>query len=197
MEWGLPVIAYFVGSIPWGLVIVRVFRGNDVREAGSGKIGVTNVLRTAGVKLAVIVLIADVGKGVIMVTLAKALANDPSIHAFVAAGVVLGHIWPIFAGFRGGRGIASGFGGSLALDPLSALPAILVFLPVTGLTRFVSLGSIAGVITIIGVFAIRAASNDMPLAYFAFALVIGGTIISMHKDNISRLVHGTERKIGR
>ncbi len=194
--WWLVPVAYIVGSAPWGLLIVRVVRGVDVREYGSGKTGVTNVFRTAGRRAAIAVLAADAGKGVGAVLLARELTSGEGVHAAVAAAVVVGHVWPVFAGFRGGRGIATGVGSAAALDPWILLVGLGVFLPVVGLTRFVSLGSVLSVVGVVALFGVRAAVDQVPLEYLWYAVGTGSLIVLMHRDNIRRLLGGTEHRLG-
>ena len=189
-------VGYLAGSIPWGLLIVRTLRGVDVRSYGSGRTGMTNVMRTAGRPAAVAALAADVGKGVGMVVVAKTLTPDAAIHAAVAGAVVVGHVWPVFAGFRGGRGIATGVGTAGMLDPLgAAIGFLMVFVPIVGVTRYVSLGSVLAVVAVVVVFTVKAAIGELPIPYLWYVLVVGGLIIWMHRDNIQRLRAGTERKL--
>lgn len=194
--WLLVPTAYLVGSLPWGLIIVRRVRGVDVRQLGSGKTGVTNVLRAAGARAAVAVLVADAGKGALMVGLSRVASDSSWLHAAVASTVVVGHVWPVFAAFRGGRGIATGFGGAVVLAPWAALAGVAVFLPVVGLTRYVSLGSVLGVITVVAGFGVLGAFRAAPVAYVAYAVICGALIIGMHRDNLVRLMRGTERRLG-
>ncbi len=194
--WWLIPIAYGAGSAQWGLVVVRLLRGVDVRDYGSGKTGVTNVLRAAGWPAAAGVLIADAGKGVLPVVAARLLSDDPWLHASVAFGVIVGHILPLFSGFRGGRGIATGVGTASALDPWMALVGLGVFLPVVGISRYVSLGSVLSVAAVVIAFAVTIATGVHPTPYLWYAIGGGVTIIWMHRENIQRIVQGTERKLG-
>ena len=145
MEWLLIPAAYLVGSLQWGLYVVRITRGVDIRAVGSGRTGTTNVLRTSGKAAALIVLAADFGKGAAITVIARIVSDDPIIHAAVASAVVFGHIWPVIAGFRGGRGVATGVGTATAVDPIAAAVGIAFFVPFVAITRYVSLGSVAGV----------------------------------------------------
>ncbi len=197
MAWLLVLIAYLVGSVQWGLIVVRITRKVDVRTIGSGKTGVTNVFRIAGRPAAVLVLAADAGKGVAAVLLARLLTSNEEVHAAVAAAAVVGHVWPVFAGFRGGRGIAPGFGTAATLDPWMALVGLAVFLPTVGITRFVSLGSVLCVIGVVLAFGVRASLDQLPMAYLWYALGTGSLIVWMHRDNVRRLLAGTERRLGR
>ena len=194
-------LAYFIGALPWGYVAVLLHRGIDIREYGSGRTGVSNALRTAGLKLAGLVLLLDLLKGIGAVLLARALIGDPI--AEVASGLIalVGHNWPVFLGFRGGRGIAPGLGGLAVMSPLSAACGVVVFLPICLITRYLSLGSILGVVSAIAVLLalILLGFNPWGLSsnlYLIYGLLGGAVIIWQHKDNIQRLLKGTERRIG-
>ena len=196
IELALVLFSYLVGSFQPGLLIVRLTHRIDVRNFGSGKTGVTNVLRNAGKKHALVVLLLDVGKGLAVVVLAKAFFEDPLFEAAVGMAVILGHVFPIFFKFKGGRGVATGFGAATGLFALPSLFGLFVFLPVIFLTRFVSLGSILSVVTVMMGFCIGVIWGDLPWEYVIFSSACGALIIYMHKDNIARLFQGTERKIG-
>ena len=175
---------------------MRLTRGVDVRRYGSGSTGTTNVLRTAGKGLAVLVLAADTGKGVLIVSLSRLLSDDPIIHATVGVLVIVGHVWPVFAGFHGGRGVATGVGAAAGLDPLAALMGMAAFVPTVWLTRYVSLGSIAGVFGAVTTIIVRSLIEANPLAYLWFGFIGGGMVIFVHRANIKRLLNGTERRLG-
>jgi glycerol-3-phosphate acyltransferase PlsY len=196
IDWLLVPTAYLIGSFQWGLYVVLLTKRIDVRTVGSGKTGTTNVLRTSGKGAAVLVLLADAAKGLGVVVLARVLSDDTSLHAAVSAAVIAGHIWPVLAGFKGGRGIATGLGTVGGLDPVSPFIGLAAFIPVVAGTRYVSLGSVLGVLALMITFAVRAAVFDGPLPYVWFVLGMGSVVIGMHRDNIRRLVAGTERRIG-
>ena len=194
-------LAYLVGALSWGYVVLLLHRGIDIRDYGSGRTGVSNALRTAGYKLAGLVLFLDLLKGISAVLLARALIGDPT--AEVAAGLMglVGHNWPVFLGFRGGRGIAPGLGGLAVMSPLSAVCGVIVFLPVCVITRYLSLGSMMGVgaaclvlvaLMLLGFNPFGGISN----LYLIYGLLGGSVIIWQHRDNIQRLIQGTERRIG-
>ena len=195
MEWLLVPAAYLLGSVQPGLLLVRLVMRRDVREVGSGKTGMTNVMRTAGKKAAALVFVLDVAKGVLPVLVAAEVSGDAWLEAATATVVVVGHVFPVFAGFRGGRGVATGVGAAAALLPWAGVAGI-VFVPVVLLTRYVSLGSILGVAAVFAGFVVAMVSYDLPTPHFVFALIIGPLIIGMHRDNIVRLLRGTERRIG-
>jgi glycerol-3-phosphate acyltransferase PlsY len=195
------VVAYLLGSIPFGYLIVRAKEGGDVRETGSGGTGATNVSRRAGKMAGVVTLLLDALKGALAVVLARwLLAPDFGINWWVAAAAilaVLGHIFPVWLGFRGGKGVATGVGVFLALAPLAVPFAAVIFVLVVWATRYVSLGSITATaafplcVWLLSVYV-------QPLTGFApvmTAAIIGGAlIIFMHRANIGRLMQGTESK---
>ena len=195
MEWLLVPAAYLLGSVQPGLLLVRLLLRRDVREVGSGKTGMTNVMRTAGKKAAALVFVLDVAKGVLPVLVAASVSSDAWLEAATATVVVVGHVFPVFAGFRGGRGVATGVGAASALLPWAGIAGI-VFVPVVLLTRYVSLGSVVGVGAVFAGFVVAMVVYDLPTPHFVFALIIGPLIIGMHRDNIVRLLRGTERRIG-
>ena len=197
IEWLLVPTAYLIGSVPWGIYVVMWTKRVDIRTMGSGKTGTTNVLRASGKGAAITVLLADAGKGFGAVLLARLASDDASIHAAVGAAVIGGHIWPILAGFKGGRGIATGLGAISALGVLGPLVGLGMFIPVVVVTRYVSLASIVGVTSVILLFAIQTIFFELHAAYSLFTLGAGGLIILMHRDNIKRLLAGTERRVGK
>ena len=189
-------LAYLMGSIPWGYFLMHWSRGVDVREYGSGRTGMTNVLRTGGSRMAVVVLALDVGKGVMAVLLARESLG--STGGEVAAGLLAlaGHNWPVFLNFKGGRGIATGMGVLAIIAPIAAIIGMLMFIPVTVISRYLSLGSVTGVITA-GLVLVALAFLGMYSIAYAWYAVIGGTVIIwQHRDNIQRLLDGTERRLG-
>jgi glycerol-3-phosphate acyltransferase PlsY len=195
------IAAYLLGSIPFGYLLVRVLAGADVRDTGSGGTGATNVSRRAGKLAGVVTLILDASKGALAVTLARLfLTEDFGINWWVAASVVLaivGHCFPVWLGFRGGKGVATGVGAFLALSPLAVLCAGVVFITIVWLTRYVSLGSItAAAVLPLAVWILSGyLKSAQPLAPPMTAAVIGAVIIIfMHRANIARLLSGTENK---
>ena len=189
-------VAYVVGSIPFGLLAGKLVAKVDIRDYGSGKIGMTNVLRTAGVTAAAVVLLLDMGKAVAVVVAARLLFDSYGVEAASALAVIFGHNWPVFIGFRGGRGTASGWGGLLILSPIAGIIASVIGLSLVGLTRYVSLGSItaAGLGSL--ALVILALMGQEPLVYSWYGIIGGTLIVVRHRDNIQRLLNGTERKIG-
>jgi len=202
------VIAYLLGSIPVGLLVLRYSNRVDIRKFGSGKIGTTNVLRTAGKKMAAITALLDIGKGALAITLAGlivgnsgAYIGDFAIGAYAAKmlaaiAAVAGHIWPVFLKFRGGRGVAVFFGNLLVLSPMAALSGGASLLLIAGLTRYVSLGSIIGSVATYIIFSYLVIAKGLPVEYLTYVLIGTLIIIAMHRDNIERLVAGKERRLG-
>lgn len=195
------IAAYLLGSIPFGYLIVRAKEGGDVRESGSGGTGATNVSRRAGKLAGVVTLLLDAAKGALAVWLARSLlTTDFGINWWVAAAAIIaifGHCFPVWLGFRGGKGVATGVGVFLSLSPLALACAALVFILVVGMTRYVSLGSI----TAAGAFPLCVwllSITSSPGATFAplitAALIGAALIIFMHRANIGRLIGGTESK---
>ena len=189
-------LAYVIGSMPWGYLLLRWRRGVDVRQHGSGRTGMSNVLRTGGVKVAGAVLALDLGKGVLAVLLARMVIGGAG--AEVAAGLLAlaGHNWSVFLGFQGGRGIATGLGGLLVMAPLPAAIGALTFIPVAYVFRYVSLASLSGMLTAGVALAILSLLGRYSSAYMAYVVVAGIIIIWQHRDNIQRLARGTERRLG-
>lgn len=202
------IIGYLLGSIPFGLLISRRARGVDIRQYGSGRTGTTNVLRTAGKKAAALAAFLDVLKGVLSVVFAGLIVGggylvvgDFSLGIFVAQvlaalAAIAGHIWPIFLKFHGGRGVATFMGGMIALYPPVGLFGGGIMLIGAGLTRYASLGSIAGVVGAYIILVPLTIVGGLPIEYLAYALVGAVLIIVMHRDNIARLLSGKERKLG-
>jgi len=193
-------VAYLLGSIPFGYLLVRVFRKQDIREQGSGNIGATNVARSGAKGLGVATLLLDLGKAYLAVMLALHIAAgagssaryDIAVAAAVAA--VVGHVFPVWLGFRGGKGVASALGVFLALTWPSGVGILLVFLVVFWLTRYVSLASIAGAASF-PLFGFYFVPQRTPMVFFGF-LFIPLLVIVKHHENIRRLLGGTESRFG-
>lgn len=185
------IISYLIGSIPFGLVVSKVFK-IDIREYGSGNIGATNVLRTLGAVPATVVLLLDLLKGTFAVYLALFILNDP--FWMMAAGLVavLGHTFSIFLGFRGGRGVATGLGVLLGITPDLFIITFLLGILIIGITRYVSVGSITGAI----ILPILMFTFHKPSIYAFASLLIAILIVIKHIPNIKKLINGTEHKIG-
>jgi glycerol-3-phosphate acyltransferase PlsY len=208
------VIGYLLGSIPFGLFIARIVAKKDVREVGTGKIGMTNVLRAAGKKAAAVSLVLDILKGTLAVTLAGLIfsgKNDTLATIFTtseiarvaaALSAIAGHSWSIFLKFRGGRGVATFFGGMAALYWPAALIGAIFLFGIGFRSKYMSLGSIVGAVIatfLLMAFYVCKVNFIMPHPVFedvVYALIGAIFIYVMHRDNILRLFNGTERKIG-
>ena len=183
------IVAYLIGSIPFGYLIVRQKVGGDIRESGSGGTGATNVSRRAGKAAGVSTLLLDAAKGSIAVLIARAVAGDEWVIAVAAIAALVGHIFPVWLGFRGGKGVATGVGVFLVLAPVPLLCAGAIFAGVVAVTRYVSLASITAA-ALIPAFVWLLADGLWPLLV---ATVVGAMlIIFAHRGNIRRLVEGTE-----
>jgi glycerol-3-phosphate acyltransferase PlsY len=202
------LIGYLLGSIPFGVIVSRYQSKKDVRQFGSGKIGATNVLRTSGPKAAVMVLLGDLFKGIFSVIIAGFIFGNELLiignfglgtlvaQVLAALAAVAGHNWSIFLKFKGGRGVATFFGGLVALCPPAAVIGGEVFIVSAGLTKYASFGSILGTVAAYLVLVPLTIIYKFPIEYLGYALIGSLVIIFMHRDNIYRLVSGTERKIG-
>lgn len=203
------VIGYLLGSIPFGIIVSRRMAGVDVRSYGSGKMGTTNVLRTAGGKAAALVFILDLIKGAAAVLIAGLIFGRgylvvgdfhwgvPVAQVIAALAAMAGHSRSVFLKFRGGgRGVATFFGGMAVLIPPVALFGGEIFIIGAGLTKFVSLASIAAVVSTYAVLVPLTIFHRFPIEYLIYALAGTVVILIMHRENISRLLSGTERKLG-
>ena len=187
---------YLLGSVPWGYIVYRIRTGRDIREYGSGKIGTSNMFRTSGKYIGFSVLILDCLKGGIAVLVTSNLIYNNWIMVLMWLLVVVGHNWSVFLGFKGGRGIAPALGSLLILTPVSAALALLVFLPVTFISKYLSLGSILGVVMAVASAWILTALGWYPPTISIYATIVGIMILFQHRDNMLRIITRTERKIG-
>jgi len=202
------IIGYLLGSIPSGYLLARRKAKVDVREYGSGKIGATNVLRIAGRRSAVLVLALDLLKGVMAVVFAGLIVGRGYLvvggfgfgtlvaQVLAALAAIVGHNWSVFLRFHGGRGVATFLGGLVALCPPAAIFGGEIIIIGAGLTRYVSLASIAGAVGSYTILIPLTIMNGFPIEYLFYALVGAIIIFVMHRDNIVRLVSGKERKLG-
>ena len=186
----LLLCAYCIGSIPTGLLLAKAFGGVDIRTKGSGNIGATNVYRTLGRKIGLLTLVGDCLKGLLPVLAAKALQLPVAWIALIGIAAFLGHIFPIFLRFKGGKGVATALGVFLATSPLAVLGALVVFIVVLVSRKYVSLASIsaAAVMPVLTTLIYRDAT------IVAMSLVISVIVILKHHENIARLRNGTESK---
>jgi glycerol-3-phosphate acyltransferase PlsY len=198
------ILSYLIGSIPTALIAGKILKKIDIREHGSGNAGATNVLRILGWKAALIVLLIDMFKGFAAVYwIAKLFpaVYDPDTSAFfqILAGLaaICGHIWTVFAGFKGGKGVGTAAGVFLGLQPLPVLICLLVFIGIVYRTRYVSLGSItAAVLLPIILIVQRYLLNQVvPFPYIVIGIVLAILIVVTHRENIGRLAQGSENKV--
>ncbi len=184
------VVAYVIGGIPFGYLLVRLKTGEDVRSMGSGNIGATNVLRTSGRLVAVTTLLLDIAKGFFAVWLAARLTNGSLAWTCLAAlAVMAGHAYPVFLKFKGGKAVASYIGAFLYLAPIPLLASLVVFVIVVAATRQISLGSISAAAALpLGIWLIM----HPPATLIWTALIAGAFIITRHKANIERIRAGKE-----
>jgi glycerol-3-phosphate acyltransferase PlsY len=197
------IIAYLLGSIPFGYLIVRTKLGADIRESGSGGTGATNVSRRAGKTAGVVTLLLDAFKGSLAVLIARTLLTGPPLVvdwwiAAAAIAVIVGHIFPVWLGFRGGKGVATGVGVFLVLAPVALVCAGVLFVAIVALTRYVSLGSITAAVALpvcvwLQSVFVEPVADVRPLL---IAAIIGALLIVFaHRGNIARLARGTESRI--
>ena len=194
------VISYLIGSINSSILISKAVTGKDIRTSGSGNAGATNMLRTMGKKYAVITLVIDILKGVVALLLAKLAINlgaYTSATYIAGVAVVLGHNFPVFFGFKGGKGVATSLGVVLLLDWKIGLITLVVALVVMAISKYVSLGSItAAVVFMVLQIVAMAVTDAFDIARLICVLILGGLLIIRHRANIARLANGTENKLG-
>ena len=197
---GIPVAAYLIGSIPFGFLIGK-WHGIDIRTVGSGNIGATNVTRSVGKRAGKLCFLLDFLKGMLPVLLVQHFAPVPPELALAAAlGVILGHIFPVYLDFKGGKGISTAAGVGLALAPLPLLAALAAWIVAFLTTRYVSLASIAAAVVLpaaVWIFPCAGLGGAVPLATRIFFTVIGAAAILRHRENIRRLLNGTESRFER
>lgn len=186
--------AYFVGSISTAIIVVKLAKGDDIRKLGSGNAGATNVLRAAGKGLGIATLALDVLKGVAAVLLMAWVTWDPRWTGAAAVAAVLGHVFPCFFGFRGGKGVATAMGAFAVLAPLATIATIGSGLLVIAVSRYVSLGSVTGACLL--PVALRVVGHA-PDAHVVAAFALAVLLVFKHRGNVRRLVAGEERKLGR
>lgn len=191
--------AYLLGSISWSVLLVRLLQGMDVRSVGSGNAGATNVMRAAGKKAGVAVLLLDVGKGIAAVAVPRTLDAPPAVVGGAAVAVVLGHVFPVFFGFRGGKGVATSAGALGTLSPVAMALGLLVFLAVVAWKRYVSLGSIvtAAFFPLLAWVSHRRGWTEHGGGWTLLAgALIALLIMIKHQSNLRRLWQGTEPRLG-
>lgn len=200
-------LSYLVGSIPTSIIVGRILRGRDfdIRKEGSGNAGGTNVFRVLGWKPGLTVMAIDVGKGVLATLLVSQwepfgkIFLSPTVMQIISGlAAICGHVWTIFAGFRGGKGVGTAAGMIVALYPIAALICVVVFILVVFFTRYVSLGSICAALALPLVLLILPPSTEVDTdVLFLFSLLVSGLIVFTHRSNIKRLLSGTENRFGK
>jgi glycerol-3-phosphate acyltransferase PlsY len=185
--------AYLIGSVPFSYLVARAFGVADVRRVGSGNVGATNVMRSAGKAAGLLALLLDALKGLTAALAVSRLEPSSSLlPALAAVAAVLGHMYPVWLAFEGGKGVATGVGAFLPLAPTATLVALLAFGLVLALTRYVSLGSMAGAVALAG--AAFVLGGPAPVAWAATAAA--ALVVWRHRSNLQRLVRGTEGRVG-
>ncbi len=196
-----PVISYLIGSIPFGFIVARLAKGIDIRQAGSGNPGATNVWRVMGKKYGILVFILDMMKGFLPVLIFDYMMSGQSRSLYTilcGVGVILGHTFPVFLGFKGGKAAATGCGVFLWLAPLPLFISVAAWLLTTFISRYVSLGSmVSTVVLIISIILLNNEPFGSGLSLTLFSIFISLFLIFRHKSNIKRIINGTENKIGR
>lgn len=202
------IIGYLLGAIPFGVLVARRMAKVEVTDYGSGKIGTTNVFRTVGAKAAVMVACLDLLKGGLAVLIAGAIVGEGFVvvagysvgilaaQVLAALATIAGHIWSVFLKFKGGRGVAPFLGAMFALCPVAGLFGGEVLVAGALLTRYASLGSIGAAVGSCAILLPLTIMSGFPIEYLIYALISTAVIIFMHRDNIARLVSGTERRLG-
>lgn len=192
---GLPLLvgAYLLGSIPFSYLVARLFGVADVRKVGSGNVGATNVMRSAGKGPGLVALLLDAAKGAVAAGAAARLVPGSSwLPPLAALAAVLGHVFPVWLSFRGGKGVATGAGAFLPLAPAATGTAGVVFVLMLVLSRYVSLSSIVAAVSL----AVLAFLWDSPREVAVCATAVAALVIYKHRDNIERLLQGTENRLG-
>ncbi|MFQ5827380.1 MAG: glycerol-3-phosphate 1-O-acyltransferase PlsY [Dehalococcoidia bacterium] len=190
------LLAYLLGAIPFGVIIGRLFGGVDIREYGSGKMGATNVMRTAGICPGIVVFLTDLAKAVGAVLLARLILGTEVAAVGAALAAIAGHDWPVYLKFRGGRGVTTSLGGLLALSWPLALLAFGLGVVVIALFRYVSLGSMVGSVGLALIVLVLVALGWPHVELLVYTALVAAAIVIQHRDNIARLRAGQERKLG-
>ena len=186
------VVAYLIGSVPFALIIAKRWGEPDLRRIGSGNLGAANVLRSSGVTAGVLVALLDVGKGIAGVLLAARLDGSNTAPAVAGFAAIVGHIYPVWLRFRGGKGVATACGVFTALAPIAVPPALAVFLVSAWLTKYISVGSVLASAALPPI----AYAMGMPTPIVAAAVAAAALIVFRHRSNLARVWLGTERRIG-
>jgi len=199
------LIGYLLGSIPFGILVSKVARGIDVRMFGSGKTGTANVIRAAGGRAGAVTMMLDLSKASAAVLIAWAIVPTHEGQVVAALAAIMGHIWSVYIKFHGGRGVATYVGSLLAINWLVGLCTAVIILGIARLTRYMSLGSIVGIVaSFLAMLALMITGSRPPVIYLTvvpavqvlFCGLAAGIILIQHRDNVQRLLTGTERKLG-
>lgn len=189
--------AYLVGSVNFSILISRLISGKDIRESGSGNAGATNMLRTYGKKIGVLTLILDLLKGIVVVALCRLIGISEEWTYISGVSVALGHNYPVFFGFKGGKGVATSLGVAFVLDWRIGILIAVIGVGTIAVTRYVSLGSmLGGAVFIIAKLAVMLFNGEFNVIEAVCSIILGGLLIYRHRANIKRLVNGTENKLG-
>ena len=192
------ILSYLIGAIPIGLILSKSLRGIDIRNYGSGSIGMSNIQRNLGNFPAAVVLTLDMTKSFLPILYVRYFIPDPQILETISAlGALTGHCWPIFAKFRGGRGVATGWGSLLILSPITGIISGIIGIPIIIMYKFISLGSIIGATSGCISMMLLSITRYHSFEYLWYALLGNIIVVYKHKENIQRLLEGTERKIGK
>jgi glycerol-3-phosphate acyltransferase PlsY len=189
------ILSYLLGAVPFGLIFSKLFSDVDIRTVGSGNIGATNVLRAAGKKAAILTLMMDIMKGLIPVLVVNSLFQDDTITALSGTAAILGHNFPIYLNFKGGKGVATSYGVVLAVAPWIGCICLLVWVLVAYIWRYSSLSALVAFACYPGLSFL--ANSSLPKPYGLLSLYIFGMIYYRHRGNIRRLLSGTEPRIGK
>lgn len=185
-------LAYLLGSVPFSFLVARAFGVPDVRRVGSGNVGATNVLRAAGKTAGILAFVLDASKGAVAALIAQRLVPGPILPPLAAGAAVLGHMYPVWLDFRGGKGVATGAGAFLPLAPQATAMGVLAFVLTAAATRYVSLGSVVATATLAATAFLTGAQPAVAWS----AAVIGALIVFKHRSNLDRIFRGTESRLG-
>jgi glycerol-3-phosphate acyltransferase PlsY len=184
--------AYLIGSIPFALLLARRWGAEDLRRIGSGNLGAANVLRASGLTAGVLVAALDIAKGAVSVVLAQRLGGAGPGPAAAGVAAIVGHIYPVWLGFRGGKGVATACGVFTVLTPLAVPPALAIFLASVWVTKYISVGSVLASVVLPPVAYVTGSSGPVVAA----AVAVSALIVFRHRSNLARLREGTERRFG-
>jgi glycerol-3-phosphate acyltransferase PlsY len=186
------IAAYLIGSIPFALILARRWGASDLRLVGSGNLGAANVMRASGVTAGILVALLDIAKGAASVWIAERVSAAPALPAAAGVAAIVGHIYPVWLKFRGGKGVATACGVFSLLTPLALPPALVIFAAVVWLTKYISLGSVLATLALPPL----AYALGSPLSAVVAALAASIIIVFRHRTNVGRLRTGSERRIG-